>query len=54
MNRAGIVQPREEDVQGNLINDSINVYNVCEQTMEACEKKGVGLVTHVQGKDNPN
>lgn len=54
MNRAGIVQPREEEVQGNLINDSINVYNVCEHVMGACEKKGVGLVTHVQGKDKHN
>lgn len=49
--RAGIVQPREEEVQRNLINDSINVY---EQVMGACEKEGVGLVTGVQGKDKHN
>lgn len=49
--RAGIVQPREEEVQGDLINDFISLY---EQVMEACEKEGVELVTGVQGKDKEN
>lgn len=48
--RAGIVQPREE-VQGNLSNDSTNVY---EQVMGTCEKEGVGLITCAQWKDKHN
>lgn len=39
--RAGIAQPREEEVWENLI-------NVYEQVMGAGEKEGVGLVTGVQ------